>query len=409
MIKPSVSTLRRRSSALLFVLGLACTASTACTAGRPFAAPAGVADGPRADEPAARFEAGPAARLDHLLTPIREKHGVPALAAAIVTADGISAAGAVGRRRADADTGVRLGDRFHIGSCTKAMTAALAAILVERGMLRWDSTLAEVFPERAAQMHADYRGATLEQLLSHVAGIPQDLSADGLWAQLWTHRGTPLEQRLALLDGVTRRPPLSRPGTAYLYSNAGVSVAGAMLERVSGEAWEALIERELFKPLGMSSAGFGAPGRPEDSDQPRGHRRDGDRLVPVEPGRGSDNPDAIAPAGKVHCSVTDWGRFVGLNLYGPRGRSALMGSEAFAKLHTPAPGRDYALGWAVTRRDWGGTVLTHAGSNTLWFAVTWVAPQRGFGVVVATNVAGEEAQRACDEAAWALIQWHLGR
>ncbi|HMQ16134.1 MAG TPA: serine hydrolase domain-containing protein [Phycisphaerae bacterium] len=394
---------RRRKAALLVVLGLACAAC------RPFAVPAGVADRPRAEEPAARFEAEPQTRLEGLLTSIREKHAVPALAAAVVTADGISAAGAVGRRCADVATEVRPGDRFHIGSCTKAMTATLAAILVERGMLGWDSTLAEVFPERTAQMHPDYRSVTLEQLLSHVAGMPQDLSADGLWAQLWAHGGTPTEQRLVLLDGVTRRPPLSAPGTAYLYSNAGVSAAGAMLERVSGEAWEALIERELFRPLGMNSAGFGAPGRADRYDQPRGHRREGSQLIPVEPGRASDNPDAIAPGGKVHCSVSDWARFVGLNLYGPRGRSTLLSPEAFARLHTPAPGRDYALGWAVTRRDWGGTVLTHTGSNTLWFAVTWVAPERGFGVVVATNVAGDEAERACDEAAWVLIQRHLGR
>ena len=63
------------------------------------------------------------------------------------------------------------------------------------------------------------------------------------------------------------------------------------------------------------------------------------------------------------------------------------------------------MGWVVVDRDWaGGAALTHAGSNTMWFAVTWVAPQRDFAVLVACNQGGDVAAQACDDAAWALIQ-----
>ena len=92
-----------------------------------------------------------------------------------------------------------------------------------------------------------------------------------------------------------------------------------------------------------------------------------------------------------------------------------MGADAFVALHEPAPkkdsdaGPDYAMGWSVTRRGWagdGGLVLTHNGSNTMWFAVTWIAPAKDFAVLVACNKGGAEAEKACDEAAAALIQHH---
>ena len=51
-------------------------------------------------------------------------------------------------------------------------------------------------------------------------------------------------------------------------------------------------------------------------------------------------------------------------------------------------------------------MLTHNGSNTMWFCVTWLAPEKGFAVLVTTNVGGDEAGKATDEAAAALIgEW----
>jgi hypothetical protein len=84
--------------------------------------------------------------------------------------------------------------------------------------------------------------------------------------------------------------------------------------------------------------------------------------------------------------------------------------ETFARLHEPAAGagQAYAMGWIVCDRGWGGgRVLMHAGTNTMWYAVVWMAPKRDFAVLVATNQGGDRAATACDRAAWALIQDHL--
>lgn len=65
---------------------------------------------------------------------------------------------------------------------------------------------------------------------------------------------------------------------------------------------------------------------------------------------------------------------------------------------------------AATDRFWGGgAVLMHAGSNTMWYCVAWVAPKRDFAVLAAANLGGDDASQACDEAAVALIQVHEQR
>jgi CubicO group peptidase (beta-lactamase class C family) len=342
-----------------------------------------------------------------LLEPILTRHKIPGMAAAVVRGNRTVALGAAGIRRRGSPEKVSLHDRFHIGSCTKAMTATLCAMLVEEGKLSWKTTLAHAFPKLAGKMNPEFRSVTLEQLLTHRGGMPEDLNRDGLWQNLWQYRGAPAGARQLLLEGVVAEPPVAKPGTKFLYSNAGFAIAGHIAERTAGKPWEELMRERLFRPLGMASAGFGAPGGKEVVDEPRGHTASG---KPIDPGPSADNPVAIGPAGIVHCSLADWAKFVALHLRGDQGDARLLGPATFKKLHAPAAGEaeGYAMGWSVTKRDWGGGgVLTHSGSNTFWFAVTWVAPKRDFAVLVACNQGGKEAEKACDEASWQLIREFL--
>jgi CubicO group peptidase (beta-lactamase class C family) len=112
----------------------------------------------------------------------------------------------------------------------------------------------------------------------------------------------------------------------------------------------------------------------------------------------------LGPAGTVHCSLEDWLKFARLHL-GEEVGELQLDEATLAKLHSDPDGDGYALGWGVTEREWGGgTVLTHAGSNTMWFAVIWLAPERGAAYVAATNSAVESAPRACDEAIAMMIE-----
>jgi CubicO group peptidase (beta-lactamase class C family) len=353
--------------------------------------------------------------LRGVLEPIRAKAAVPALAAVVLRGDQIVAQGAVGVRAAGSPPAVTINDRFHLGSDTKAMTATLLAMLVEEGKLGWDTTVGEVFAGKVDIIDAAWKPVTLEQLLTHRAGAPAGLDAGGLWGRLWQRKGTPMAQRLELVRGVLAHAPVSPPGSAYLYSNAGYAIAGAMEEAVTDRPWEELMAGRLFAPLGITAAGFGAPGTPGELDQPLGHDGHGQ---PVPAGPNADNPPAIGPAGTVNMSLPDWAKFIALHLRGdaanPHFTPHLLKAESFAHLHRPAEGSGerYAAGWLVARRGWAkgvpphadGLVLTHAGSNTMWFCVTWLAPERDFAVLIACNRADPAAQRACDEVAGALIQ-----
>ena len=118
----------------------------------------------RTDEPALSSE------IAQILEPIREKHKLPALAGAIVTSRGLLAANAVGKRRANSDVPVTVDDLWHMGSCTKALTASMIATLVEEGKIGWDTTVEQSFPDVADHLPADLRPVTVLQLLSHRSG-----------------------------------------------------------------------------------------------------------------------------------------------------------------------------------------------------------------------------------------------
>jgi CubicO group peptidase (beta-lactamase class C family) len=330
---------------------------------------------------------------------ICKEHNLPALAV-VVTKDGqICDRAVAGVRKWGDATPVTTNDVFHIGSCTKSMTATLAAILIEEGKLRWNTTILEVFPELKGKMDKQYEAVTVEQLLQHRGGVPGE-PPPAAWAQAWREKGTPTEQRREFIEAILSEPPAAAPGTKMIYSNQGYAIVGAMLEKITGTPYEKLITEKLFKPLHMDTAGFGPPGTIGAVDQPWGHLRKLLTTVPVQ----ADNPPAIAPAGRVHCSLDDLARFTIFQMQrDPAG--GLLKPESLIKLHTPPGGGDYACGWVVLKRGWaGGNALMHNGSNTMWYVVMWLAPEKDFSVVVATNIAGPDAEQGCDEAASLMIK-----
>jgi CubicO group peptidase (beta-lactamase class C family) len=337
--------------------------------------------------------------VTNLLVPIREKHQVPAMAAALVTSKGLVTVGVAGTRKRGTETAASLNDQWHLGSDTKAMTATLVAKLVEKGRLRWESTVAEVFPDLAAGFGAEARTITVLQLLSHRSGLKANPDL-----VLYGGPDGPKE-RLRVVKDELSKAPRHKPGTEYEYSNLGYAIAGAITERITGKSWEQAMRDEVFAPLGMTSVGFGGTGTPGRTDQPWGHRQDGQPVSGNGPAM--DNPPVLSPAGRVHCTIQDWARFIADQLRGARGEPALLKSASYKRLHTPPFGDDYALGWFVVVRPWGGgTVLNHAGDNTMNYANVWVAPRREFAVLVCINQSGDTAFQASDEAVSGLIKLH---
>ena len=350
---------------------------------------------------------------------IRAKAGLPALGGAIVTSAGLEGAWVTGERAAGSGVPVELDDPWHLGSCNKSMTATLIALLVERGDLTWEMKLPALLPELAKQMEDEWRDVTLVELLSHRAGVPSDLSRDGLWGKCWQREGTPTEQRRMLTKTLLGWKPVHPPKGAYLYANAGVAIAGHIAETVTGKPYEKLMQELLFAPLGITSAGFGAPGtekkEKEKIDTPRGHDEKGQ---PIEPGPQADNPPAIAPGGTCYMSLADWGKYIALHLKSAKGDVTVgkitLHAATTKRLHTAYPMLDgadasYGFGWNIATRPWAGgdgTVWTHNGTNTMWFCVAWLAPNADFAVLSTTNMFGATGSKATDDVAALLIGEH---
>jgi len=336
-------------------------------------------------------------KINILLQRVQEQSNVPAIAAAIVTSEGLEAFGVAGVRKRGTKSRAMPNDLWHLGSNTKAMTATLVAKLVEQGQLSWDTTIADVFSNSDFEIHPDFRGVTVLQLLSHRAGLPANLNlVDYLGADAERERRRAVEQELA-------KPPQTKPGNKYEYSNLGYIIVGAIVEKRTGKSWEENIVEQVFRPLKMTSVGFGGTGTPGRLDQPWSHAADGEPVP--QNGPAIDNPPVMGPAGRVHCSIQDWSKYVADVLRGMTGKTALLPNAAYKQLTTPSFGGDYALGWSVAARDWaGGTVLQHNGSNTMNYATVWIALQRDFAILACTNQGGNAAASACDAAVVALLE-----
>ena len=363
--------------------------------------------------------------LDELLTPYLARYDLPALAAAVVQDGKIIASGAAGTRRAGATIPVTINDRFHIGSDTKAMTALLAAVLVEEHKLRWDSTVAEVFPELSATMTPGLRGVTLEQLLSHTSGISSDNQAVvNLLNKSLSQEGNLDEMRLWLIRQWSKQPLAAKPGARFAYANMNYVLAGAMLERISGKTWDELITERIFTPLGLKTAGLGAQSSLGRIDAPLGHVKIGGKTKAFLAGPNGDNPPIVGPAGITHMSVLDFATWAGWNAGEGKRGPALVHPETLRKLHTPVisipekpgakPGTPkhgkYALGWGEVTFDWAPIPLkTHSGSNGKNLAQIWLDPQRDFAMVLVTNIGGEKADQAFQALAPELYKKFSGK
>ncbi|MBW6530450.1 beta-lactamase family protein [Sphingomonas sp. RRHST34] len=272
--------------------------------------------------------------------------------------------------------------RWHIGSNTKAMTAALYARMVDRGVCRWGTSVGDLFP--AMPCHAAWNTIRVEHLLSHASGLT-DSVVDGPWLDRWRVDRRPVrEQRRAVVEHILSSPPAEQPGT-YRYGNLNYVLIGAAVEEAAKAPWEEVLRAEIFAPARMTEAGFGAPPRMG----PWGRELVDGALQHVDPVGVADNPAVLWPSGGVNVSASAYAEFLSVFL---RDGAPLLEPNTLSRLLTPvAPELRYAGGWSLDGPTGSpARVLSHNGSNTLWFASALIDRQRGRGYAAVTNCGGEK-------------------
>jgi len=260
------------------------------------------------------------------------------------------------------------GTLFEIASVSKQFTAAAALTLVDDGRLALSDTLADVFGPAAVP--PDERAITVEQLMTHTAGLGERAIVPYAWPG----------DRAALVEALLAPPLAARPGARFAYSNGGYALLAAVVEEVAGAPFEDYVREAVFAPAGLEATGFVG-----DADLAEG-RTVSARLDPARPGATALDWHwgwGYRGMGGVVTTAEDlhrWDRAL-------RG-DAVLSPEARVELLRPRAA-GYAGGWFVEATPRGTTRVHHGGGVAGYRANVVRYLEEDALVVVLTNDAGD--------------------
>jgi len=349
--------------------------------------------------PAVRTGPAPLAGLDAYIARAVADWRVPGLAVAVVKDGAVVFSRGYGVRELGRPEPVDTHTLFAIGSTTKAMTAALMAMLVDEKKVEWDAPVTRYLPWFQLKDPAATRELMVRDLLTHRAGLG---NADYLWYGQ-ANSTTEILKRVRLLD------PAYPIRSGFIYQNIMYAAAGAVIEAASGKPWAEMVRTRIFEPLGMSDTIPTAATLASRPNVASPHDVVGGEVRVIE----NASVDPVAAAGAVWSSVDDmakWMRFLldGGRVGGPQG-TRLISAASFAELFTPqtiAPYEmypttrltkphwmTYGLGWF--QQDYGGEAVDfHTGSIDGMVAIHGLVRDRRLGVYVLGNLDHAELRHA---------------
>ena len=257
-----------------------------------------------------------------------------------------------------------------VASASKWLSALVLARLVERGVLRWDSTVGEWFPEAPAATHA----ITLAQLYSHTSGIGIDD------AGCLSDRDSTLDA--CALD-ILARPLAWAPGSTFAYGGNSMQVGGAMAARASGRSWDALFLAEVVWPLGLQATDWVAlASQPGYLPNPNPRVAGGARST-------------LSDYAVVVDMVLNGGRHGGADYLQPRtiAEMAVDRARGLPVASTPVPGLGYGIGQWVEASDAAGATIRVSSPGAFGFT-PWVDWRSGSNGVVAVRGDGSAMRNA---------------
>jgi len=272
---------------------------------------------------------------------------------------------------------------FQIGSISKVWTATLVMQLVDEGKLDLDAPIAAVLPDLALSDPDVAARVTMRHLLTHTSGIDGDIFTD-------TGRGDDvLERYVASLGDAPQNHPL---GATFSYCNSGFSLAGRVVEVLTGTTWDAALRERVITPLALPHTST----LPEEAILHRvavGHIQP-DPEQESHPAPTWMLPRSLGPAGLINATARDVTAFARMHLRGglaPDG-SVLLSAASTAEMQahqTDLPdkhslGDSWGLGWI--RFDWHGERLYgHDGTTFGQNAYLRVLPGQELAVALVTN------------------------
>ena len=319
-------------------------------------------------------------RIAAALQPFVDRHALAGAVTLVATKDQILDVTAVGFADIAARQPMQPDGVFWIASTTKPMTGTALMMLVDEGRVSVNDPITKFLPDFASQMviaeqsqrHTLLRPVTepirLRHLLTHTSGLP---FRSGLETPTMDHH--PLHTRV---QSYAMLPLQSKPGTKYLYSNAGINIAARILEIVTGQSYEDFMATRLFQPLGLTATTFW-PSAAQVRRLPHAYRPDAAKTglekttiaqlhYPL-----ADRRRHSMPAGGLFSTARDVARFGQMILnHGTFGGRRYLSKTAVAQMTRKQTGpkvtNAYGFGW-TTGQGWCG----HGGALANNFVVDW--------------------------------------
>jgi CubicO group peptidase (beta-lactamase class C family) len=336
-------------------------------------------------------------QLSKLAGEIMEKQSVPGVVVGILYEGEVRAAG-FGVTNVDHPLPVTAETLFQVGSITKTFTVTAMMRLVEMGKLDLEATVRTYVPGFKVADEAVSSQVTVRHLLTHTAGWFGDYFLD-------TGAGDDAMARyvseMAELEQVTPQNAL------WSYNNAGFYLAGHIIELVTGQRYEEVLQELVLEPLALARTFFD-PGDVMTHRFAVGHRV-GDEGAEVA--RPWPLPRAAYPAGGITCSVDDLLRYAGFHM----GDGA---TEEGTRLLTPASlslmqttqttiwgDETFGLGWFLKAVD-GADQVGHGGGTTGQISLLVLVPEHKFAIAVFTNA--DRGSFVTDEVTGWAMKHYLG-
>jgi CubicO group peptidase (beta-lactamase class C family) len=343
------------------------------------------------------------AAVDAYLEEQRESLDIPGMSLAIVQGDQVAHLGSYGEADSDGRP-VTPQTPFQIGSTTKSFTALAVMQLIEAGLVELDAPVQTYLPWFTTADPAASAQITIRHLLNQTSGLSTatgrgEFSTSDLSDQA-------IENSVRALADVELK---YTPGTTYEYSNSNFTIAGLVVQVVSGQSYESYVQAHIFDPLEMRHS-FTAQQPAEQDGLSTGYVT----FLGFPVRRNTPFNRGSLPNGYIFSSAEDIAHYLIAQLNDGRyGDASLLSAESMSAMHTAAvpagtSGESYAMAWHVGTYE-GTPVIYHSGDNAKYATFLLIAPEEDLGIALLINMNGWRVNNATQQLSEGVLAILLGK
>ena len=334
---------------------------------------------------------------EDIIESIREKDGIPGVAAAIVKDGEIVAAAGFGYRNRDAQLPMTVHTVSPLCSLTKSFTGVAVMQLVESGKLWLDEPVTSYLPSfRVADTEAS-RKMTPRILLCHKSGMGRT----GHQSRMFTEP-QPYKDRGEFVSQLAEVQLQTPPNAAFSYCNEGYATLGHLVETVSGIPLEDYFQSRIFDTVDMKRTYPRFSQWQSDTDRSHGYEK---KEEDYEETHLPEDYSIYLSTGGICSTAYDFANYLIATM--DYSNSPLLSSGSLDAMHTVSmpygdTGWGYGFGWAIAWNA-GRKIVSHGGGLSGIATYALMVPAEQFGVVVLANLSGDDARQIAEQLANSVL------